>query len=150
MPVFYRGPGAVITHKVIEVPWLCRRTFALDDLDWVQATREGPDPETSRTRAFGASVMASVLVTVPMVSRASVVLAVVVGAASLVSAGACLRVRPVVHYQLRAQCRGEVVTLLDTVDRAEFYQVCRALRRAEEFRDDTRCGNVPPKTIFDV
>ena len=138
MPVFYRGPGAVVTHKVIEVPRLSRRTFAFDDLDWVHATQEGPDPEVNRTRVLGASVMASVVVTVPVVSQASVVLAVVVGAASLVSAGACLRVHPVVHYQLQARCRGEVVTLLDTTDRAEFNQVCRALRRAAEFRDDTR------------
>jgi hypothetical protein len=136
MPIFYRGPRATITHKVIEVPRPGRRSFAIEEIDSVQAVCSGPDAEAGRQRLLGVSALASALVTVPVVSQSSAVLAITVALGSVLYGGSCLRVRPVVHYQLIAGSRGRLFVLLETTDRREFDQVCRGLRRALDFRAD--------------
>lgn len=138
MPVFYRGPRVRITHRVIDVPQLCSQRFAIDELGWVEAAAELTASEQPAMRLLGASALASVFVTVPVVGGTSTLVTVVIVVISLAYAAACLRARPNVHYLLRAEWRGRVVTLLDTTDRGEFDRVCRALRRAAEYRDDTR------------
>jgi hypothetical protein len=135
MPVFYRGPRATITHEVIEVPRLRRRSFPIERLESVQAVCDGPD--AGRHRLLGVSALVSGLVTVPLAGQSSVVLAVAVAVGSVLVGGSCLRVRPVVHYQLIAGSNGRLFVLLETTDRREFNQVCRGLRRALDFRDDT-------------
>jgi hypothetical protein len=137
MPVFYRGPHGRITHQVIQVPQLRWREVALAELEQVRQVRSGPGPVVLRHRVLGTSALAGVFVTVPIAGQVSMLLAGVVAVALLVYAGACLRVRPDVHYELLAQCGAEMIVLVSTTDRRSFEQVSRALRRAVEFRDDT-------------
>jgi hypothetical protein len=136
MPTFYRGPMGRITDKVIEVPRLCRRRFPISELEWVQAVQIGPEPGVLRARLLGLSTLASVFVTVPVIGRVSGFVAALVVVVSVAYAASCLRVRPVMRYQMHARCQGQVVVLFETEDRGEFDQICRALRRAAEFGDD--------------
>ncbi|MFI1988689.1 DUF6232 family protein [Actinoplanes sp. NPDC020271] len=133
MPVFYRGPRALITHRVIEVPSRARQAFALRQLSRIQAVEEGQDSDATRYRAVGVSAVFTVIGVVPVLGRASVPLAAVVALALVVCAGACLRVRPRSAYRLLALVGGQLVILVETEDRQEFDQIVRGLIRALDY-----------------
>ncbi|WP_436530111.1 DUF6232 family protein [Actinoplanes sp. HUAS TT8] len=134
MPVFYRGPRALITHRMIEVPSRQRQAFALRQLSRIQAVEEGRDAGTTRYRAVGVSAVFTVVWAVPVLGRTSLLLAGVVAIALVVCAGACLRVRPRSAFRLLALAGGELVILVETDDRVEFDQIVRGLMRALDYR----------------
>jgi Family of unknown function (DUF6232) len=134
VPVFYRGPRALITHRVIEVPSRERQAFALRQLSRIQAVEEGQDAGVNRYRAVGASAVFTVVWVLPVLGQASLLLAVLTAVALAVCAGACLRVRPRSAYRLLALSDGELVILVETRDRQEFDQIVRGLMRALDYR----------------
>ncbi|BCY12470.1 DUF6232 family protein [Actinoplanes sp. L3-i22] len=138
MPVFYRGPRALITHRVIEVPSRERQAFTLRELSRIQAVQEGPDLSANRFRAVGVTAVFTMVWAVPMLGRTSMLLAGVVTLALVVCAGACLRVRPRSEYRLLALNEGELVILVETDDRQEFDQIVRGLIRALDYRGDSK------------
>ena len=134
MPVFYRGPRALITHEVFAVSHVVRRGFPLADLTRPQVVQRGPDAAASRHRMLAMSAGAAMLLVVPIVGQVSTLLMMVALVASTVYLGACLRTRQPVRYELVALCRGEVVVLFSSADQREFDQVGRGLQRAMEYR----------------
>jgi len=104
MPVFYRGRHATITHRAIEIPCRERRAYALTTLSAVQAVRRGSGRVAARHRVLGLSALVTFVWGVPLAGQVSIVLAVVVGLALAGYAGACLRIRSGVSYQLLALC----------------------------------------------
>jgi hypothetical protein len=126
----------MITHRVISLPCREPRVYPIARLSQVHAVQVGPCHPVGPHRVLGVAALASVFVTVPVLGAVSAVLAAVIALASLVYAGACLRVRPEMRYQLVATVDGERVTLVDTADRTEFDQVARGLVRAVEYWRD--------------
>ncbi len=137
MPVFYRGPRALITHEVIEVPHQQWRRFAIRELAAVHMVQYGPDVNVTRRRAFGLIALGSIFVTVPAVGQASPILAVILMIGSLTYAGACLRSVSGVSWALVAAYRGRTVVLFESTSQREFDQVSRALMRALEQHHDS-------------
>ena len=134
MPVFYRGPRALITHQVIEIPFPAHRILALCELAELQAVQEGLEGVDRRHRVLGVSALGSVLLVVPVVGRASLLLSIVCGLILALYAGACLRVRSEACFRLLAVAGGEWVVLVETADRFEFGQISRALQRAMDYQ----------------
>jgi hypothetical protein len=137
MTVFYRGPRALITHKVIEVPYVARRSFLIRELSSVHIVHTAPTGRLSQHRLLSAAALASMFLTVPVAGQASGVLAGLIVVASMICAGACLRIKEVVRYDLVAIQRGRLVVVFSSSDLREFEQVCRAVRRALELSSDT-------------
>jgi Family of unknown function (DUF6232) len=147
MSVLYRGPRALITHEVIEVPQPEWHRFAIKDLAAVHIVQHGPDVNVARRRTFGLIALGSVFVTVPVIGPSSPIVAVVVMIGSLTYAGACLRSASGVGWTLVAAYRGRTVVLFESTSQREFYQVCRALLRALQQRQDSaRYPEFPPTT----
>lgn len=138
MPVFYRGPRAMITHDLFEVGRLDRRLYRLAELSRVHIVRSGAAADVSRGRLLSLSAGISALLTTPAVGRASTLATALAVVASILYLGACLRMRPAVRHDLVALCRGELVVLFGSTDQREFDAVCRGLRRAMEHRGGTR------------
>jgi Family of unknown function (DUF6232) len=136
MPVFYRGPRALITHEVIEIPHPQWRRIAIKDLAAVHIVQHGPDVHVARRRAFGLVALGSIFVTVPAIGQSSPIVAVAVMIGSLTYAGACLRTVSGVAWSLVAAYRGRTLVLFQSSSQREFDQVCRALRRALEQQED--------------
>jgi hypothetical protein len=136
MSVFYRGPRALITHEVIEVPHPQWRRFAIKDLAAVHIVQHGPDVNVARRRAFGLAALGSIFVTVPAIGHSSPIVAVAVMIGSLTYAGACLRSASGVAWSLVAAYRGRTLVLFQSSSQREFDQVCRALLRALELHQD--------------
>jgi hypothetical protein len=135
MPVFYRGPRALITHEVIEVPYVTRRRFAIKDLGAVYIV-EHPSARSARQRLYGVTALGSIFVTVPVVGQMSPVLAVFIMIGSLTYAGACLRIAGA-QWQLVAVDRGVIMVLFQSTDQREFDEVSRGLVRALEHHRDS-------------
>jgi Family of unknown function (DUF6232) len=145
MPVFYRGPRALITHEVIEIPHLEWRRFAIRELVAVHIVQHGPDVNVTRRRAFGLMALGSIFVTVPAIGHSSPIVAVAVMIGSLTYAGACLRSASGVVWSLVAAYRGQMVVLFESTSQREFDQVCRALVRAlQQQQDSARYPEFPP------
>ena len=136
MPVFYRGPRALITYEVIEVPHPQWRRIAIKDLTAVHIVQHGPEVHVARRRAFGLVALGSIVVTVPAIGQSSPIVALAVMIGSLTYAGACLRSASGVVWSLVAAYRGRTVVLFQSASQREFDQVCRALRRALEQYED--------------
>jgi hypothetical protein len=144
MPVFYRGPRALITHEVIQVPHLRWRAFAIKDLAAVHIVQHGPDANVTRRRASGLIALGSIFVTVPAIGQSSPIVAVAVMIGSLTYAGACLRSVSGAGWSLVAAYRGQTVVLFQSTSQREFDQVCRALLRAlEQHQDATPKPGLP-------
>ena len=144
MPVFYRGPRALITHEAIEVPHLRWRRFAIKDLAAVHIVQHGPDANVTRRRASGLIALGSIFVTVPAIGQSSPIVAVAVMIGSLTYAGACLRSVSGAGWSLVAAYRGQTVVLFQSTSQREFDQVCRALLRAlEQHQDATPKPGLP-------
>jgi hypothetical protein len=135
MTVFYRGPHAVVTHLVIRVPRTEWQSIPISELSAVHVVRTGPDGRLLQHRLLAASALASLFLTVPVAGRASEALAGLVIVASVVGAGACMRVRNGYRYDIVALHRAAVVVVFSSADLTEFDAVCRGLQRALELRD---------------
>jgi hypothetical protein len=136
MSVFYRGPRAVITQDALVVAHTRRRRYAIAELTAFHIVRQEP-PDATPERFLGLSALAAALLVVPILGRASVVLAT---AALLVLAGSAAQSlrRPAVEWQLMANYRGRATALFSSVDQREFDQVCRGLCRCLEYRERLR------------
>jgi hypothetical protein len=147
MTLFYRGPGALITHDVFMSRQPNYRQFAVRDLKQVHTQRQ------STWEAFGASTPVRVcsaglgaiaavlavsgypLLHMPAVSVAALV---VLAGAGIVSAVARdLRGRP---RRLWAVYHDQLVCVFETTNPAEFRQVVRATVRVLERTSDGSSG----------
>ena len=132
MVVYYRGPTALITERILEVWCPDRQRFAVADLYDVHVVRGGADPLAVRAARIAAAAAVLVASLWPLL-RAPAAFAV---AGSVVSASGgvavvCWRLaRP--DLELRATYRGYQVQLFRTRDAQQFGQVRRALVRALE------------------
>ena len=135
LPVFYRGPRAVITDRVVEVALPGWQQLLVADLIDVHIVRHDPDPGASGRQVLGVSAVAAAVVAVPVVGPASAVLAALLAVALAVNAVFFLRPRRPRWWQVRAGYRGDVVDVFASRDEREFTEFCRGLVRALEFRD---------------
>lgn len=142
MPIFYRGPGANITHEVFQVLSPVSRSFAIRELRRIHIVQTQDDSPGTGARAVTASavglsaVALVVLVTAGQFAGPSmwtVLVMLAVGVSATVSTG-CWRTGPQ-PYELRAIYRGQRVCLLRTADERLLGQVSRALLRAVECAD---------------
>ena len=139
MTLFYRGPGALITHDVFMSRQPSYRQFAVRELRQVhtqrQSTWEALGASTPvRVCSAGLGAIAAVLAVsgYPVLHRPEVSIAavIVLAFAGIVSAVARdLRGRP---RRLWAVYRDQLVCLFETTDPAEFRQVVRATVRVLE------------------
>jgi hypothetical protein len=146
MTVFYRGPCALITHKVFETRCPVYQSFDLCDLYLVQVVERTAQPPATvssarvgSTGVAGATAVALALgwtegwptFDQPVVGLATLALLVV----SVAVSGACWRVRPV-QLELAAIYHDRPVSLFQTTNELTFGQVKRALLRALESLGD--------------
>ncbi|WP_109588773.1 DUF6232 family protein [Actinoplanes xinjiangensis] len=133
MPVFYRGPRAVITHHVVEVSKDHRRLFMVAEMSDVHIVRFDPGPDGAGRHLAGVSSLVAAVIAVPVVGPASMLLTVVVAGALSAGAIVCLRSRHAGWWQLRAGYRGAVVEVFSSGDEKEFAEFCRGLVRSLEY-----------------
>lgn len=135
MPVFYRGPRAVVTHSFVEVPAAGRRRFAIGDLSAVHVVVDGSDRASAGNPVLGVSALVAAAVTMPVVGLASVPLAAVVLGGLCACAALCLRGRARQRWQVRATYQGQLIEVFRSTDEREFAEFCRGLVRSLEFHD---------------
>ncbi|PWK52384.1 hypothetical protein BC793_101393 [Actinoplanes xinjiangensis] len=133
LPVFYRGPRAVITHHVVEVSKDHRRLFMVAEMSDVHIVRFDPGPDGAGRHLAGVSSLVAAVIAVPVVGPASMLLTVVVAGALSAGAIVCLRSRHAGWWQLRAGYRGAVVEVFSSGDEKEFAEFCRGLVRSLEY-----------------
>jgi hypothetical protein len=135
MPVFYRGPRALITDRVIEIPHLARQSFVLTEITAVRGVRESA-PTGAWQPVLGTAALGAGVAAVLLIPSASIILVSPICLALLAVAGVCLRPRRRSNYRLLADYGGMSVDLVRTADQVELKQIARALRRAQEYRED--------------
>ncbi|MEU8662296.1 DUF6232 family protein [Actinoplanes philippinensis] len=135
LPVFYRGPRAVITHHVVEVSREHRRLFMVAEMSDVHIVRFDPGPDDAGRHIAGVSALVAAVVAVPVVGPASMLLTVVVAGALSAGAVVCLRPRNACWWQVRAGYRGAVVEVFSSRDEREFAGFCRGLVRSLEYAE---------------
>ncbi|MEU8239791.1 DUF6232 family protein [Actinoplanes missouriensis] len=135
MPVFYRGPRAYITHRVIEVPDCGRRRYPVDGLSDVRVVVDELVPDSPGSRLSGVSALVAALVQLRLVGPASVPLAVLLFVVLGACAAVCLGRRPRRRWKLRAGYQGRAVEIFESEDAREFAEVRRGLVRALEYHD---------------
>ncbi|GAA1611329.1 DUF6232 family protein [Catellatospora bangladeshensis] len=138
MPVFYRGPCARITHRVLAVRTPAPRRFALCGLSAVHIVELAPERDgsgaTARLYATG-TAGAAVVAAWPVLGSTPLAVAATLAAAALAGVGGCWRTRG--HsYELHGVYQGSLQVLFRSTDRRTFSQVVRALVRAMEYADD--------------
>ncbi|MBG0567445.1 DUF6232 family protein [Actinoplanes aureus] len=135
LPVFYRGPRAVITHSVVEVAQTVRRRFLVAELFDVHIVRHDPEPDASGRQVFGVSALAAAVVSIPVVGSVSILLTALLVGVLVVYGTICVRPRRRRWWQVRAEYRGQVVEVFSSRDEREFAEFCRGLVRSLEFHD---------------
>jgi hypothetical protein len=135
MSVFYRGPHVLITNEVFEVDRIGRRWYAIEDLTAIHIVRNDPAGNPAGQRVLGLSALVSIFLVVPVLGRASAILAVVAVLGLLLYATVSLRTMPKARWDLEAIYQGHLTILFTTMDQREFEQVCRGLQRCLEHRD---------------
>ncbi|MDI6100151.1 DUF6232 family protein [Actinoplanes sp. NEAU-A12] len=133
MPVFYRGPRALITHHVVEVAKEHRRLYLVAEMSDVHIVRFDADAADAGRHVAGVSALVAAVIAVPVVGPASMLLTAVTSAALGVGAMFCLRPRGGRWWQLRAGYRGEIVEVFSSRDEREFAEFCRGLVRSFEY-----------------
>jgi hypothetical protein len=133
MPVFYRGPRALVTHHVVEVSREHRQLFVVAEMSDVHIVRFDPAAGDAGRQLAGVSALVAAVIAVPVVGPASVLLTVVTALALGVGAMLCLRPRGGHWWQLRAGYRGEIVEVFSSRDEREFAEFCRGLVRSLEY-----------------
>jgi hypothetical protein len=132
VPVFYRGPRAVITHQVVEVARDCRHRYVVAEMQDLHIIRHEPAAGDVSRRAFGASALVAAMIAVPVMGPGLILPAVLASVALALGAGYCLWPRGGHWWQLRADYRGEVVEVFASRDEREFTGFCRGLVRSLE------------------
>ena len=135
MSVFYRSPRVLITEDVFEVACTAWCRYAIRDLRDVHIVRQDPGKPIG-DRLLGLSALVAGLLVVPVIGGSSaelVVLTLVVLAAAV---AVTVRRSPPVTWRLMATHRGRRMVLFTSVDQGEFEQVCRALQRGLDRRDE--------------
>lgn len=142
MTVFYRGPCALITHKVFETRCPVYQSFDLCDLYLVHVVERTAEPpaavSSARVGSTGVAGATAVVLALgwtegwptfdqPMVGLGTIALLVI----SVAVSGACWRVQPI-ELELAAVYHDQPVSLFRTTDEQTFGQVKRALLRALE------------------
>lgn len=133
MPVFYRGPRALITHRVVEVSKEHRQLYVVAEMSDVHIVRFDPATGDAGRHIAGVSALVAAVIAIPVVGPASMLLTVVTSAALGVGAMFCLRSRTSRWWQLRAGYRGEIVEVFSSRDEREFSEFCRGLVRSLEY-----------------
>ena len=137
MTVFYRGPGLVVTHKLVRVQlsggW---RVWVVGELRDLGVVHAGPPPSAGMW-ALGSSAVLVALLTFRLHGWAVPVSLVVFGAARVVAYWERRRARNRSCSQLWATYKGAEVVVFE-LPRAQFDAACRGLVRALDHRDDTR------------
>jgi hypothetical protein len=133
LPVFYRGPRAVITHQVVEVSKEHRRLFLVAEMTGLHIVRFDAGTDGAGRHLAGVSALVAAVIAVPVIGPASMLLTVVVSSALGAGAVLCLRPRPGCWWQLRADYRGAVVEVFSSGNEREFAEFCRGLVRSLEY-----------------
>lgn len=137
MSVFYRGKRVVITHETFDAVCVARCRYAIADLTDVHIVRVEPEVNAA-SRVLGISGLGIALLVIPVIGRASALLAGVTMVVLVVAAALRVRSRPPVRWQLVATYEGVSTVLFSSTDGTEFEQVCRGLLRSLEARNDSR------------
>jgi hypothetical protein len=111
-----------------------RRRYVVRDLQAIQIIRSGGARDR---RIVALSALASGLVAIPVIGRASAAVGAVVLAGMALYVGFCLRTNTPGQWSLVAVYRGQLTTIFVSEDQREFDQVCRGLQRCLEYRDRT-------------
>jgi hypothetical protein len=135
LPVYYRGPRAVITHQVVEVSREHRKLFVVAEMSDLHIVRFDPAPDDAGRYVAGVSALVAAVMAVPLVGPASLLLTVVLSSALGVGAVFCLRPRGGRWWQLRAGYRGDIVEIFSSRDDREFSEFCRGLVRSLEYAE---------------
>lgn len=135
MPVFYRGPRAYITHRVIEVPECGRRRYPVDGLSDVRVVVDEVVPAAPGSRVSGVSALVAAVVQLRVVGPSSVPVAAMLFLVLGACAVFCLVRRPRRRWRLRAGYQGRAVEIFTSEDSREFAEVRRGLVRALEYHD---------------
>jgi hypothetical protein len=135
LPVFYRGPRAVITHQIVEVSKEHRRLFVVAEMSDLHIVRFDPAPDDAGRFVAGVSALVAAVMAIPLVGPASLLLTIVVSSALGIGALFCLRPRAGRWWQLRADYRGDVVEVFASGDDREFAEFCRGLVRSLEYAE---------------
>ena len=135
MPVFYRGPRAVVTDQRIVVAHESRRVYRIAELSAIHIVRTRPDPGTRWYRMMGVSAMVAALVMVPIADPLPTGLVIASLGCLAAYVTVCLRGRPRPCWQLMACYRGELTVLFESSDEREFDQVARGLVRSLEYAE---------------
>jgi hypothetical protein len=134
--VYYRGPGVVVTHKLVRVRvsggWQVWVVGELRDLGVVHA---GPPPAAGMW-ALGSSAVLVGLLAFQLRGWAVPVAAVVFAVAMVVAYWERRRARNRSRSQLWATYKGAEVVVFE-LPRAQFEAACRGLVRALDHREDT-------------
>ncbi|MEV4414827.1 DUF6232 family protein [Catellatospora sp. NPDC049609] len=138
MPVFYRGPCAHITHRVLDVRTPVPRRFAVRELSGVHivelAAEHDASGATVRLYATG-TAGAAVVAAWPVLGSTPLTVVATLAAAVLAGVGGCWR--PRIHsYELRGVYRGLPRVLFRSADPRTFAQVARGLLRAMQYAAD--------------
>lgn len=135
MPVYYRSPRAVITHKSVDVPHPGRQRYAINELADIHVVVDefGQVAATPRLTSVSALVAAAVSVRVVAPAGVAVAVALLVGAA--VYALVSRRQRGRCRWRMRATYRGRKVDIFSSENHREFCEFQRGLVRSLEYRD---------------
>ena len=134
MVVYYRGPTALITDRVLEVWSPHRQRFAIADLYDVHVVRGGADPLAVGPARITAGVAVLIAASWPLLrTPVAWLVAIAFLAASGIVALVCWRLARC-EWELRATYQGYQVQLYRSRDLRVFGQVKRALNRALEAR----------------
>jgi hypothetical protein len=133
MRTYYRGPDALVNQERFVWRTSSPRIFVVRELHNVVLVRcnvpdRRPDPALLVGLTMTALAVVSWMLVSPIVGAALGFLAVLAGAAAMVTQPR----RTVYQWQVRATYLGAHVTVYTSVDQRVFNQVTRALRRAVE------------------
>lgn len=136
MVVYYRGPTAKITDRVIETWCPDYQRFAIAELWEVRVGRTGPGPLDMRSTGVAIGLLAAGAVSLAClpVSGGCVLMTAMAGGAGVAGINA-VRLRRV-SYVIVAQQQGRDTCVYRSTDERVFGQVRRALARALEAYED--------------
>lgn len=135
MPVFYRGPRAVVTHQFVEVAGDFRHRFLVAEMTNVHIILSEPGKGDGSRRLIGISALVGAVLVAPLAVVVPILSIILASSALVLGAGFCLWPRAGRRWQLRARYRGEMVEIFTSRDEREFAGFCRALVRSLEARD---------------
>jgi hypothetical protein len=136
MTVLYRGPHGLVTQDAIASDDTGWARIAIAGLTRIHIVSSQPVHQVPGHQALGISALLVAVLTVPVVGVPAVLLAVLLAVAVVVDVILSHRENAKVRWELRAEHAGRPMTLFSSADHREFAQVCRALQRALEHRDD--------------